>query len=1537
MAAHRQYYNDSSSAYYPSQQPPPPDPSHRFSSSTAASDYYIHQQQSPHANHSGRATSPTSSSAGTTLAQGPLQLTPHPDEHPAASYFPGHMSAPVAAPISPQNQLLIDAAEAALRSLSDVAAEQANWKPVLTHRTGAVVYRTNKVPKGQIAVFKGVAVIHGFTPDAIFPLIKNRQLWDNWYLDGHVVDHVNENISLSYMVMKPQTALSAAVATTRDLALVDRTAFSPSTGTIAYASTSVDSPKIPKHPGRVRALLKLNGWVLEPQISNDGRSLGTKISYYIQTDVGGMLPGSVVKRYLARRALVVVGVEDYLRKHGAPAPSGEADSAFLRRATMLINPNDESYMHYGSDRTSSYNGSKRGTVMSDPALQDAQDFARGSVDPRRPSLSEQFAPNYQQPAHEYSSQYSLQQQQQQQPHQQYQQQQSPMQQHHQQPQIAAQGQQPAMEDNLVHAETESLSDMVTIDEESDDENSRSSVARSSVAPRSPSPPSLDIPPPEDGKPALHMPSSPVTATVASSEESHVAVEKVPLVEEGEPSSTNPHHDSAALSLRLLRGLESKESGWAFHSESSGVTISQKLVTGAPMPMVRGDAILRGPHGATPQQILSVVKSSSARKVWDARFEDGNALVNYNLDEALVMSQQKGTFPVSGRDFVTANMTHYDADGTIYFTATSVIDRSAPADSKRVRAHLTVAGWIIKPVPEGVAVTYVVQVDIKGSVPSSIIKVIQTQTPLCIAEVFKFLRQKHFVPFLVRNIPGIDPGRALALRSEQFEQRDGSYSIEYRRAGTRGRVIVLALPRAVYGPGAQVTVTPRDSVVVSRDKEELFEKIDGVASRADSVLLEITAANEASGDVEIALSVKPNKSGWTVNGRPLEQFVADANKAGTPTVVSAVPQIVKTVITPATPEAAPAVEPASTATVNSAPVTRAATAASAPTKVERPAPAARAATAIVATPAAPAAATAAPAAPLPVVPRPTYVPHRHTESGVKALKYLKTLTTSDAWKHHSVQQGVSISTIEEPGSTMPIVRGDATFPAEFSVDDVISVIRCNGARKIWDARFEHGETVEWLNPNELVFKSQQKGQFPVSGRDFAGLQVTIFDARSATTYVVATSVVDALAPIDPKRVRAELTVAGWIVKAAPEGGVAVTYVVKVDPKGSLPGAIVKAVSIQTPLCVAEVLKYLRSNGAPPAVKVLGNTGEGVKVVVTRDAFDPRSATYDFGYGITAGKDALNNGAATTMTKTAGLVEVTIDPRTYPAGADVQISAPADLIAVKSTPDRRFLRLYVDAKKLLTTADGKAVVAVKLTKRKGQGPVVFTANGAAVAADDNAAVMVAVKKVAQPAVNGSVPVQAPAAAVAQAATARSAAVAPAGPVPAAAVLQQPQVVKRRAPSTSAPTAPLPPLPASSTAVAAATNLSTSTVAPISSLTTDTNSDASPAVTYLLALLSMLLRLLRPILAPNEPAQVPSATDPLDLRAALHGAEPARVVIAAVVGAALTLLVVRWTLATLGRALSAVFGIFSLGQWGVVALAVLLAVAYAKEKMDGGKREE
>ncbi|KAJ3196298.1 hypothetical protein HDU67_004090, partial [Dinochytrium kinnereticum] len=189
----------------------------------------------------------------------------------------------------------------------------------------------------------------------------------------------------------------------------------------------------------------------------------------------------------------------------------------------------------------------------------------------------------------------------------------------------------------------------------------------------------------------------------------------------------------------------------------------------------------------------------------------------------------------------------------------------------------------------------------------------------------------------------------------------------------------------------------------------------------------------------------------------------------------------------------------------------------------------------------------------VVKPPAYIPHRHTESGVRALKLLKALFVDEAmWTVETEdQRGVRISTIEVEGNPMPVVRGDAVFGEEWSVEDVVGVVKSVGARRVWDQRFDDGVIKEWLNPNEAVFQAWLKSSKPQSARDVCGLQVSIHDSSTQTHYLMHTSVTDPLVPVDPRRIRSSVAVAGWIIrpvsKTNPRLGTAVTYIVKVDTR------------------------------------------------------------------------------------------------------------------------------------------------------------------------------------------------------------------------------------------------------------------------------------------------------------------------------------------------------------------------------------------------------
>jgi hypothetical protein len=143
------------------------------------------------------------------------------------------------------------------------------------------------------------------------------------YQSGSLVENLNDTTSLTYMVMK-----GIAGSSTRDLALVEKVEGSAN-GTIFFCSSSVDSAKVPRVSGRIRAQIALNGWVLEPVKS--GSSTSTLVSYYLQVNVKTFVPKVLTGKYLARRPVCISRIDDYLQKNGAPPLAG-VDEAEQRPA-----------------------------------------------------------------------------------------------------------------------------------------------------------------------------------------------------------------------------------------------------------------------------------------------------------------------------------------------------------------------------------------------------------------------------------------------------------------------------------------------------------------------------------------------------------------------------------------------------------------------------------------------------------------------------------------------------------------------------------------------------------------------------------------------------------------------------------------------------------------------------------------------------------------------------------------------------------------------------------------------------------------------------------------------------------------------------------------------------------------------------------------------------------------------------------------------------------------------------------------------------
>ena len=156
---------------------------------------------------------------------------------------------------------------------------------------------------------------------------------------------------------------------TRDLSLVEKVEGSQN-GAIFFCSSSVESNKIPRVSGRVRANILLNGWVLEPV--REAGVLSTKATYVVRprspllrlisqlhVNVKTIIPGAISGKYLARRPVCISKIDDYLQKHGAPAMAGVDPSEQQAGRAKSVRGDADSGIGIGAGSISSKRRSRR--------------------------------------------------------------------------------------------------------------------------------------------------------------------------------------------------------------------------------------------------------------------------------------------------------------------------------------------------------------------------------------------------------------------------------------------------------------------------------------------------------------------------------------------------------------------------------------------------------------------------------------------------------------------------------------------------------------------------------------------------------------------------------------------------------------------------------------------------------------------------------------------------------------------------------------------------------------------------------------------------------------------------------------------------------------------------------------------------------------------------------------------------------------------------------------------------------------------------
>ncbi|CAG8679904.1 16306_t:CDS:2, partial [Acaulospora morrowiae] len=312
-------------------------------------------------------------------------------------------------------------------------------------------------------------------------------------------------------------------------------------------------------------------------------------------------------------------------------------------------------------------------------------------------------------------------------------------------------------------------------------------------------------------------------------------------------------------------------------------------------------------------------------------------------------------------------------------------------------------------------------------------------------------------------------------------------------------------------------------------------------------------------------------------------------------------------------------------------------------------------------------------------------HRHTESLKDALHYLKSLYDNvNDWTLYTETKGVKVFTMDG-GKPMPIMRGDITYTG-YDAEDVLSVVANMDFRKLWDDRFDEGSTYERWDLGETLTRSAMKGTFPVSGRDMALINTVDRDPETGTIYFVSTSVIDQAIPLSKKHVRADLKIAGWILKPKKnESGIVeavdATYIVEIDIKlDSIPTSILKSISMQTPMCVVKVNDVIQKYGFPPYVKRL--TG-----MLSHDGFSDKTFQCDFTLQMDGG----------------GIAEIQTSKTMYPNGFDISIK-PENVKVELAYDNRELIRLTMpagtDSREVKVTITKNSSKVTKMTCNKTQ---------------------------------------------------------------------------------------------------------------------------------------------------------------------------------------------------------------------------------------------
>ena len=215
----------------------------------------------------------------------------------------------------------------------------------------------------------------------------------------------------------------------------------------------------------------------------------------------------------------------------------------------------------------------------------------------------------------------------------------------------------------------------------------------------------------------------------------------PVLSESDRLYQAKAEECATQLVKIARATE--RDGWVSLGVNKNVAIMKKLAKSGdpPSSCVKGALDIDVP----PDFALRVLMDSTHACELDDMLKDIELIHTISDTMHIRHLHYKAVWPTTGRDFAVLDVVGRMDESTSVHGAISIVDPRIPEEKGYVRGEVLAGGYVVEAIPghpKRAHITYITQVDLKGSVPTFVVNKITESQPMCALQMRRIAEREY---------------------------------------------------------------------------------------------------------------------------------------------------------------------------------------------------------------------------------------------------------------------------------------------------------------------------------------------------------------------------------------------------------------------------------------------------------------------------------------------------------------------------------------------------------------------------------------------------------------------------------------------------------------------------------------------------------------------------------------------------------------------------------------------------------------------------